>query len=205
MTRSFSPASKPWGRAVAPSRAALTKINAAITFPFPVRYCRGVFSSLSATGPGTLPGGVRAMPRRPVFSSDDDACWAATLRTMRLGLAGGVVAFVALAGAVLADGHTASFSGSNIELRDTTEPGAVQELRFYNRGTNGPVDTGSRRDVTRGAVSATVTFRWDADATGGDSITVETDPNHVAVPRELTLPEYAEGIIHIFPLDSVGF
>lgn len=53
-------------------------------------------------------------------------------------------------------------------------------------------------------MTAAVTFTWNAEG-GDDRITVETDADHVAVPPVLTLPEDAQGLIVIYPLNAVGF
>lgn len=84
-------------------------------------------------------------------------------------------------------------------LRSTLEPGAVAELYFYNADVNGPVDEGVYH-VQWQDIRVTVRFFHNASAGGADMIQIIPPPGMYAEPPEVTLMEWYDKVIFIYPL-----
>ena len=108
-----------------------------------------------------------------------------------LALSTAMVAWVAFA-------ETQDVNGSSVTLQPSDMPGAVAEVIFYNKSSNGPPQDGAYRvgDVA-------FTFKWTADE---DSITIEPPPGLVCYPTcVISIPEDSTGKIYLMPIEGVGF
>lgn len=109
-----------------------------------------------------------------------------------------------LAGAFPAFGQTThDLQGTTVTIAPTSEPGAVAQIEMHNVNNNDSRDEYTF-SLSLGGISVDVTFDWDAQGQN-DSITIETEPGYVAVPRTLYVEENGFGVLHIYPTESFGF
>lgn len=94
---------------------------------------------------------------------------------------------------------------SSVIMRQTNRPGAVAEIEFNNVDINGPDDTGDTETITYNGISAEVTFGFNVDATGADSITVEPPEGFVCVPScTAAIMERTSATIYLYDNQAVG-
>ena len=102
-------------------------------------------------------------------------------------------------------GNTEYIEPSSVVIRPTNRPGAVAEIEFHNVDINGPDDTGDTETITFGGISAEVTFGFNVDAAGADSITVEPPDGVVCVPScTATIMERTSATIYLYDNQAVG-
>ncbi len=93
-----------------------------------------------------------------------------------------------------------SLAGTHIELGPTNQPGAVAEIRIFNREVNGSEHNGVY-SLRWQDVEAELRFVWNWN---GDPDLFEIEaPGLTARPPALNVPENEQGIIYLFP-GSVG-
>lgn len=103
------------------------------------------------------------------------------------------------------DSYRGTWSDSaltTVTLAPTTQEGAVAEVRIKNRSVNGSRDNGVYHLAGAGTEIA-VTFEWDRLG-AADRFAVKTEPGLIAVPEELWLDEYADGVIYLYPFQAEG-
>lgn len=91
---------------------------------------------------------------------------------------------------------------TSVTLAPTTQEGAVAEVRIKNRSVNGSRDNGVYY-LTGAGTEIAVTFEWDRLGRA-DRFAVKAELGLIAVPEELWLDEWAEGVIYLYPFQAEG-
>lgn len=99
----------------------------------------------------------------------------------------------------------ASVSGSTITQYSTSErPGAIGEIRFFNRAVNGPHNENRTYDLADGY---SFVFEHDVNGSAQDQIIVSVPEGVICDPYtcELALHEVEGGTIVLYSMEGVGF
>lgn len=98
-----------------------------------------------------------------------------------------------------ASAETVRFSQSQITMQETAEPGAVAEIHFKN--SNGDQHKSGGFDLTFAEVGCSISIT--VGLREPDTIEVEC-PEHIPVPRALTIPDGTDGYVIVYPLGGLS-
>lgn len=90
----------------------------------------------------------------------------------------------------------AGYRPTTVTMQDSAHPGAVAEIVFENRPTNGPHNNG-KYSLSHGGIDVSIRFEWDMLGRD-DGIEVTVPPGFLAVPPILAVPEGGVGTVLIF-------
>jgi hypothetical protein len=86
---------------------------------------------------------------------------------------------------------------TTIRLQPSEQPNALAEVVFHNAEVNDGGDEATY-PLTLGDLTVEVTFGFNVDPLGSDSITVTVPPGYVAIPATLVVGEDSTGTVLIY-------
>jgi hypothetical protein len=93
--------------------------------------------------------------------------------------------------AVPASAETVRIATSTVTLQPSDEPGAVAEIIFVNKPSNGPFNNGNYY-LSMDGIDVTVEFEWNAMG-GSDALHITVPDGLVVIPPFLAVPEGSTG------------